>query len=353
MRRPALVRYRPRPAVLTASRRPWLGAGSLLALGASRPRARPGPAPSCPLTIASCAAWQLLRLGTGCRLAARVVGLEARRRPSGRRPPPHVELAFPRFLLSHPDHEGLFFRLEPHDRDYPSGPRSTPACAAVLAVSPLARGGSRGRRWIAFALVAFLALGRHNPQSGAERCAGPRRLVSREFTILAWRRWGWPRPGLTGSSARGKGPPRARRSRSRSPVLLLPRVYRSALPYARWLTGSARPGARLTPKRCGRDRHPRERLGGHVNARPWPRSWPLPWAGRRPAAHRDRTRAPGCRPLALRPAGEVVPPRLPGPPRCGCLPGPAVRPERRSEPDFVAAPGRPLPGSPRPSTGPA
>ncbi|MEA2562366.1 MAG: hypothetical protein QOH06_3870 [Acidobacteriota bacterium] len=164
----------------------------LLALGASRPRALPRLV--VPLTVAVLlAAVQLLP--TWGRLAGspRAGGLEARPATVWSAPPARVvELAFPRFFGDPTrDHEGLFFGWNLHDRDYPYVPAIYPGLLlTVLAVSALAQWPvPRRAAWgIAFAVGAFLALGRHNPLYEPVRSAVPVLAVLRfpeKFTILA------------------------------------------------------------------------------------------------------------------------------------------------------------------------
>lgn len=167
----------------------------LLALAASRPRAlRTLPRLLVPPAVAVLlAAVQLLP--TWGRLAGspRSGGLEARPATAWSAPPARiVELAFPRFFGDPTrDHEGLFFGWNLHDRDYPYVPSIYPGLLlTVLAFSALAQWPvPRRAAWgIAFAVGAFLALGRHNPLYEPVRSAVPVLAVLRfpeKFAILA------------------------------------------------------------------------------------------------------------------------------------------------------------------------
>ena len=168
----------------------------LLALAVVRPRALPRMLPRLlvPLAVALLlAAVQLIP--TWGRLAGspRAGGLEARPATVWSAPPARiVELAFPRFFGDPTrDHDGLFFGWNLHDRDYPYVPAIYPGLLlTVLAVSALAQWPvPRRAAWgIAFAVGAFLALGRHNPLYEPVRSAVPVLAVLRfpeKFAILA------------------------------------------------------------------------------------------------------------------------------------------------------------------------
>jgi hypothetical protein len=168
----------------------------LLALATAGPRSLPRSLPRLllPLTVAVLlAAVQLLPAWGRLAGSPRAGGLEARPATVWSAPPARiVELAFPRFFGDPTrDHEGLFFGWNLHDRDYPYVPAIYPGLLlTVLAVSALAQWPvPRRAAWgIAFAVGAFLALGRHNPLYELVRSAVPVLAVLRfpeKFAILA------------------------------------------------------------------------------------------------------------------------------------------------------------------------
>jgi hypothetical protein len=185
------------------------GLGVLAVAVAGAPRhARSLPRVLVPLTLALLLA-AVQWLPTWGRLAGspRAGGLEARRATVWSAPPARVlELAFPRFFGDPArDHEKLFFGWNLHDRDYPYVPSIYPGLLlTVLAVAALAQWPvPRRAAWIfAFAVGAFLALGRHNPLYEPLREAVPVLAVLRfpeKFAILSVAAivfagalgWGW------------------------------------------------------------------------------------------------------------------------------------------------------------------
>lgn len=147
-------------------------------------------------------------LPTWGRLAdsPRAGGLPAARANIWSSPPARlVELAFPRFF-GDPVRagEGLFFGWHLHDRDYPYVSSIYPGLLlAVLGLAAFARWPvpRRGAWALAFALGAFLAVGRHNPLWEPLREAIPPLAVLRfpeKFAILAL-------AGLTFAGALGWG----------------------------------------------------------------------------------------------------------------------------------------------------
>jgi len=171
-----------------------LGLLVLAAAAAVRGGARVLPRTLVPVVVAvflAAVQW----LPTGARFAGspRAGGLEAGRASVWSAPPARlVELVFPRFFGDPMrDQEGLYFGWNLHDRDFPYVPSVYPGLLlAVLGISALARWPvPRRSAWaMAFAIGAFLALGRHNPLFEPLREAVPLLAILRfpeKFALLS------------------------------------------------------------------------------------------------------------------------------------------------------------------------
>lgn len=171
-----------------------LGLLALAGAAAFDGRARAVPRALVPLAVAlALAAVQWLPTGARFAGSPRAGGLKTGSATVWSAPPARlVELVFPRFFGDPMrDQEGLFFGWNLHDRDFPYVPSLYPGLLlVVLGISALARWPvPRRPAWaLAFAVGAFLALGRHNPLFEPLREAIPVLAVLRfpeKFAILA------------------------------------------------------------------------------------------------------------------------------------------------------------------------